>query len=196
MLIFFLIATALCTVYLVTRKDEKTNIWQIGWIAVCAIWGIVSCAVDPSQWNYSETTYWAIRGPITRGPGTQLFTYFLAQVAILLVLSYLAGRILNAVVRSIIASRQRSALPNGEKRLPSLPFRPTCYCCNQRKSFWTAYPSKICGQRICFDCLKELNWDGMDTKFHLDAREGRPPFYTADDVIAELRRRQSGKTEQ
>ena len=36
------IATALCTVYLVTRKDEKSNPWQIGWIAVCVIWGIIS----------------------------------------------------------------------------------------------------------------------------------------------------------
>ena len=190
------IATALCTVYLVTRKNEKSNPWQIGWIAVCVIWGIISCAMDPSQWNYSETTNWAIRGPITRGPATQLFTYFLAEVAILLVLSYLIGRILNAVVRNIIAKGQRSALPNGEKRLPDLPFRPTCYCCNQRKSFWTGYPSRICGQRICFDCLKELNWDGMSIDFRTAAREGKPPFKTADDVIAELRRRKNAAAKQ
>ncbi len=185
------VATVFCTIYLVVRKDEKTNAWQIAWIAVCVVWGIVSSAMDPSQWNYSETTNWAIRGPITRGPGTQLFTYFLAQVLLLLALSYLAGRILNAVVRSILATGQRSDLPNGEKRRPSLPFRPTCYCCNQRKSFWTGYPSKICGQRICFDCLKALDWDSLSTQLHLAAFEGKPPFRTADDVIDYLKKRQA-----
>ena len=190
MIVFLCVAIVFCTLYLVTHRVEKVNGWQIAWIAVCLGWAGAACGMNTGEWNYSETTQWMIRGPITRGPGFHLVAYFAAQAAILLVLSYLAGRILNAILRTFIARGRRTPLPNGEKRKPDLPFCPTCYCCNERKSFWHDYPSKICGERICFDCLKALNFDSLSTELHLAAFGGLPPFNTADDVIAMLKRRQ------
>ena len=189
MIIFYIAATILCTLFLVSRRGKSTNGWQIAWLVVCALGGAVASSMNSSEWNYTKTTQWMIRGPITTGPGEHLFTYFLAQVMLLLIVSYLLGRILNSIVRSIIARGQRSPLPNGEKRKTSLPFKPVCYCCNERKSFWSDYPSKICGQRICFDCLKALNFDSLGSELKSAAFEGLPPFNTADDVINECKKR-------
>ena len=81
-------------------------------------------------------------------------------------------------------------LESGEKRKTGSPMHPVCYCCNQPKSLTKDYPSKICGQRICFDCLKELGFNELfSSDERLAAFEGKEPFHTADDVIAELRRR-------
>ena len=189
MIIVLIVATLLCTVYLVTRKNGKTNGWQIAWLIVCAVWGIVSGATDTEKWNYTEVTHWVVQGEVTSGPTKNLIFYVIAQAAVVLILSYLAGRILNAIVRSIIARGQRTPLPNGEVRRTGGLFTPVCYYCNRPKSFWNDYPSKICGQRICRDCLKALNFDSLDTETALAAFQGDPPFETADDVIALLESR-------
>lgn len=50
-MIIYIIATVLCTLYLVTKKDEKYNVWQILWIVVCAAGAVFSATVNESEWN-------------------------------------------------------------------------------------------------------------------------------------------------
>ena len=189
-MIIYIIATALCTLYLVTKKDEKDNVWQILWIVVCAAGAVFSATVNESEWNKTTVTHWVIQGRVESGPIRNLVFFIVAQALLFMVVSYFLSRLLNAIIRSFRARSERQPLESGEKRKTGSPMHPVCYCCNQPKSLTKDYPSKICGQRICFDCLKELGFNELfSSDERLAAFEGKEPFYTADDVIAELRRR-------
>lgn len=188
--IFIAIATAFCTVWLVTRKDEKGFIpLQVAWILTAVIHGIIDCTVNPENWDKTTVTHWAVQGKVVSNPERNLIFYAIASVAVILIISYIAARILNAMIRSVLAPFFRSSLPGGEKRKVGLPFRPVCYCCNERKSFFNDFPSRICGQRICFDCLKALDFDSLPTSKKLAAYGHKAPYTSADDVIAELKQR-------
>ena len=193
-MIIYLIATILCTLYLVTKQDEKYNIWQILWIVVCGVGAVFSANANKSEWNKTTVTHWVIQGPIESGPFRNMVFYIIASMLLFMIVSYLLSRILNSIIRSIRASSERQPLESGEERKKGTPLHPVCYCCNQPKSIMHDYPSKICGQRICFDCLKELGFKELfNTEEALAAYEGKAPFHTADDVINELRRRKGAE---
>lgn len=195
-MIFYIIAVILCTLYLATRKEEKYNIWQILWVIVSFFGGIVSAVANKNDWNKTTVTHWVVQGPVVSSPERNLVFYILAWAMLCMVITYVLSRGLNAVIGSVQAKSERDSKPlvHGEKRRKGTLLNPVCYCCNKPKSIWNGYPSKICGQRICFDCLKELEFDSLfNTDEHLAAYAGKAPFLTADDVIAELRRRKAGK---
>ena len=200
-MVIIIAGTVLCTLFLVTRKEkQKYNVWQILWLAACGIGAVIATTRNEGEWNRTIVTYWAVGGRKESGPFENVIVYGLAQMLVFTIFSYLFSRILNAIIRRIRARFSRNPLPNGEKRRTGTPLRPVCYCCNQPKSRMNGYPSRICGQKICFDCLKRLGFNELfDTDTRLAAYEGREPFHSADDVLEELRRRRKimeMKTEQ
>jgi glycerol uptake facilitator-like aquaporin len=53
----------------IDKKSKKREILWIIIIAICAFAGAVSGAMlDPSSWNYTETTHWVVQGTVTHGP--------------------------------------------------------------------------------------------------------------------------------
>ena len=195
-MIIIAIATVFCTLFLVTRRGEKANAWTIPWVAVCVIGGIIATGGSRSEWDKTTVEHWAVQGIVISGPEKNMVFYLIAQIALYLIASYLLSRILNAVIRVIRAKTDRTPREDGQKRRVGTPLHPVCYCCNQPKSAMKDYPSRICGERICFDCLKKLRFKELfDTQLQLAAYGGKDPFRTADDVLNELRRRGGEKPE-
>jgi len=65
---------------------------------------------------------------------------------------------------------------------------PKCYYCKENKSFYTRFPSKICKERICVDCLKELGFKKFFSfEERMDAFKGN--FSNVDEVINLLKER-------
>jgi len=156
-------------------------------LAICVPMGLIYTVANPDQWNYTDVTHWTVGGAFTAGPTTNFLTTLVVSVLLFAAASYVVA---NIVVHFAKNAKLRRANADTPKATLS-PFTAVCYNCHQPKSTWSAYPSKICGVRICSDCLKQLGFDRLSTQDALDAFSGEGRFNSADEVIAELRRRQA-----
>jgi hypothetical protein len=176
----------------IDSKIKKTNEREILWfvvIGVCSLTGGVFSAIqDPASWNFTKITHWAVRGAITNRP----VYYFIIHVGAIALLDAVTSYVAGSIIVNILKSVKYKKLRRHRLRRWHMPFMPECYCCRKNKSFWTAYPSKICSEKICSQCLAELEFDRL---FSIDERceaySGSGKFSCADDVIDELRKRKS-----
>ena len=192
-----LIASFLCVFYLLSKNgSRRQKVLEFVWWLPALECAILSCIFNTSEWQYSETTNWAVRGPITRGPGFNLVAYFFAQLILTAAAAYLIARIIKVIYINISGKVHEQPLPSGEKRAKGSIMYPVCYVCNKPKSLMHDYPSKIYGKRICFDCKKELKYDVFfSTQEQVEIWEGKSRFRSADEVIAYLRKKNAEEEE-
>lgn len=93
-IVFAIIGGILCANYLSLEENSfDRKRWEFIWMSPGLIYAVLFCILNPDKWNYHETTSWAIRGDITRGPLFQLLAVIFGNLILISTTSYLLGRI-------------------------------------------------------------------------------------------------------
>lgn len=147
---------------------------------ICIVFGAIFTINNPDTWNFTRTTHWVMSGTQTDGP---VFNFFIALIGSSLLFRAVSYSIALIIIKKVknVTLRKRA---QHKRKISFSPFKSVCYYCDKYKS---NFPSRICGVKICCDCLKELGFDKLSTNDCLDAYSGEGRFNSVDEVITELK---------